>query len=60
MSAAESAAAVDRVAAKRQELGAEDFSAYAFFVLGLLAYHAPEIAAFVMDRAEERLFEEAE
>lgn len=55
MSAAESRAAVDRVASKRQELGAEDFGAYAFLVLGMLAYHAPEVVAFVMDRADERL-----
>lgn len=55
MSAAESRAAVDRVAAKRQELGAEDFGAYAFLVLGMLAHHAPEVVAFVMDRADERL-----
>lgn len=55
MSAAESRAAVDRVAGKRQELGAEDFGAYAFLVLGMLAYHAPETVAFMMDRADEQL-----
>lgn len=55
MTAAESRAAVDLVAAKRQELGAEDFAAYAFLVLGMLAYQAPEVVAFVMDRADESL-----
>ena len=55
MSAALSRQAVDRVAAKRQELGAEDFAAYAFLVLGMLAYHAPETVEFVMDRADEQL-----
>lgn len=55
MTAAESRAAVDRVAAKRQELGAEDFAAYALLVLGMLAYQAPEVVAFVMDRADESL-----
>lgn len=55
MTAAESREAVDRVATKRQELGAEDFAAYAFLVLGMLAYQAPEVVAFVMDRADESL-----
>lgn len=55
MSAAESRAAVDRVAGKRQNLGAEDFAAYAFLVLGMLAYHAPEVVTFVMDRADEQM-----
>lgn len=55
MSAAQSRAAVDRVAAKRQDLGAEDFAAYAFLVLGMLAYHAPEVVAFVMDAADRQL-----
>ena len=55
MSAAASEAAVDRVAAKRQELGAEDFGAYAFLVLGMLAHHAPEVVNFMMDRADANL-----
>lgn len=55
MSAAESRAAVDRVAAKRQELGAEDFGAYAFLVLGMLAYQAPEVVEFMFDRADANL-----
>lgn len=54
MSAADSRAAVDRLAAKRTDLGAEDFGAYAFLVLGLLAGHAPEVVQFVLDRADER------
>lgn len=55
MTAAESREAVDRVATKRQELGAEDFAAYSFLVLGMLAYQAPEVVAIVMDRADESL-----
>lgn len=55
MSATESRAAVDRVAGRRQELGAEDFAAYAFLVLGMLAYHAPDVITFMMDRADEQL-----
>lgn len=47
--------AVDRVADKRYDLGAEGFAAYAFLVLGMLAYHAPEAVTFVMDRADEQL-----
>lgn len=55
MSAADSKAVVDRLAAKRQGLGAEDFGAYAFLVLGMLAYQAPDVAEFLLDRADERL-----
>jgi hypothetical protein len=47
MSAAESKAAVDRVAAKRKELGA-----YAFLALGGLAHQAPEVVQFVLDQAD--------
>lgn len=54
MSAHESEAAVDRVAAKRTELGAEDFGAYAFLVLAMLAYSSPETVNFLLDRADER------
>ncbi len=52
MSAARSEAAVDRVAAKRDELGAEGFAAYAFLVLGLLAHQAPEVVEFLLDQAD--------
>jgi hypothetical protein len=52
MSASESKMAVDRVAAKRTELGAEDFGAYAFLALGMLAHQAPEVVEFIMDRAD--------
>ena len=52
MSAAESEAAVARVAAKRRECGAEDFGAYAFLVLGMLAHQAPEVVEFMLDRAD--------
>ena len=55
MSAAESEAAVDHVAAKRAELGAEDFGAYAFAVLGLLAYQAPEVVEFILDQTDQSL-----
>jgi uncharacterized membrane protein len=54
VSAAQSEAVVDRLAAKHKELGAEDFAAYAFLTLGLLAHHAPEVVAFILDRADER------
>lgn len=57
MSAVESEAAVARLAAKRAELGAEDFGAYAFLVLGLLAHQAPEVVTFVLDRADGMLTE---
>lgn len=53
MSAAKSEAAVARVAGLRKELGAEDFGAYAFLVLGLLAHQAPEVVEFILDRADE-------
>ena len=55
MSAYESHSALDRLAAKREALGAEDFGAYAFLMLGLLAHQAPDVVQFVMDRADERL-----
>lgn len=52
MSAATSSAAVDRVASIRKELGAEDFGAYAFLALGMLAHQAPEVVEFILDRAD--------
>lgn len=55
MSANESRAAVARLASKRESLGAEDFGAYAFLVLGILAYEAPEVVQFVLDSADERM-----
>lgn len=54
-SAAESAAAVDRVAAKREELGAVEFGAYAFMVLGLLAHQAPEVVEFLLTQADRQI-----
>ncbi|GAA4120564.1 hypothetical protein GCM10022215_24340 [Nocardioides fonticola] len=54
MSAAQSKAAVDRVADKRAQLGAESFGAYAFLVLAMLAHQAPEVVEFVMDQADRR------
>ena len=54
MSAAQSEAAVDRLAAKRTELGVEGFAQYAFLAFALLAYNAPEVAEFILDRADER------
>ena len=55
MSAAQTKAAVARVAGKRADLGAEDFGAYAFLVLGILAHQAPEVVEFVLDRADDAL-----
>ena len=55
MSAAQSRAAIDRLAATRADLGAEDFAAYAFLVLGILGHHAPDVLAFILDRADERI-----
>ena len=52
MSSADSKAAVDRVAAKRTDLGAADFAAYAFLALGILAHQAPEVVEFILDRAD--------
>lgn len=53
MSAVDSATAVARVGEKRAELGAEDFAAYAFLALGLLAHQAPEVVQFILDRADD-------
>jgi hypothetical protein len=55
VSAALSKAAVARVAAKREEHGAEGFGAYAFLVLGMLAHQAPEVVEFILDRADEAM-----
>lgn len=55
MSAAESRAAIDRLAEKRKEHGAEDFGAYAFLMLGILGWHQPDVLTFLLDRADERL-----
>lgn len=55
MSAADSRAAIDLVAAKRQLLGAEDFAAYAFLALAILAHHAPEVVTFVIDQTDRQL-----
>lgn len=52
MGAAASEAAVERVAAKRAELGAEGFGAYAFMALGMLAHAAPEVVEFVFDAVD--------
>lgn len=55
MSAAESEAAIERLAEKRRDLGAEDFAAYAFLVLGLLGWQEPQVLEFILDRADERM-----
>ncbi|WP_332645074.1 hypothetical protein [Aeromicrobium sp.] len=55
MSAAQTDAAIDRLATKRVDLGAEGFGAYAFLVLSILAGQAPEVIEFILDRADERL-----
>lgn len=55
MSAADSEAAIDRMAAKRQEMGGKDFAAYAFLALGILAHHSPDVVEFIFDRADNML-----
>lgn len=52
MSAYDSEAAVNRLAEKRKELGAEDFGAYAFLALGMLGVHSPDVLNFILDRAD--------
>lgn len=52
MSAVESRAVIERFAETRRELGAEDFAAYAFLALGILADQAPEVLSFVLDRTD--------
>ena len=46
MSATESEAAVDALAAKRREMG---------IALGILGWNAPEVLEFVMQRADEQI-----
>jgi hypothetical protein len=58
MSAADSKAAVDRLAAKRAEHGPEGFAAYAFLVLGILGYQTPEVLMFLLDQADRSLAED--
>ena len=55
MSGAESEAVIDRIAAARKDMGAEDFAAYAFLALGLLAWHAPDVVTFILDRADAQI-----
>lgn len=55
MSASESEVAIKRLAGKRRDLGAEDFGAYAFLVLGILGWQQPDVLAFLLDRADERI-----
>ena len=55
MSADESKAAVERIAAKCKELGDEDFGTYAFLALGFLAWNAPDVLHFIFDRADAQL-----
>lgn len=55
MTAAQSEAAIERLAQIRQSQGAEDFAAYAFLVLGLLGWHAPEVLDFVLDQADQKI-----
>lgn len=55
MSAADTQAVIDRIGAKRAELGAEDFAAYAFLALGILSGSAPEVVEFIFDRADDAL-----
>ena len=55
MTAAESQAAVERLAHIRKDQGAEDFAAYAFLVLGLLGWQQPEVLHFLLDQADKKL-----
>lgn len=55
MSAAESEAVIDRLATARKDMGAQDFAAYAFLTLGLLAWHAPDVVTFILDRADAQI-----
>jgi hypothetical protein len=55
MSAVDSDAAVDRLARKRAEHGAEGFGAYAFLVLGILGYQAPDVLQLLLDQADAKL-----
>lgn len=59
MSAADSEAAVERLATIRKDMGGDNFAAFAFVVLGMLGWQAPEVLTFLLDRAEERLTAEA-
>lgn len=59
MSAADTHRTIDRVVAKRRELGSEDFAAYTVLMLSVLAGQAPEVVGFLMDRADEYLAEGA-
>lgn len=55
MSAADTRAVIERFANTRRELGAEDFAAYAFLAMGLLADQAPEVLSFILDRTDSLL-----
>lgn len=55
MSAAESEAAISRLAETRQAMGPQDFAAYAFLVLGILGWQEPAVLNFILDRADERI-----
>lgn len=54
MSAAESEAAIERLATIRTEAGAEKFAAYAFLALGILGWQQPDVLNFLLDRADEK------
>lgn len=60
MSAAHSRAVVDRLVAKHNVLGPEDFAAYAFLAFGILAHHAPEVVEFVLERADQQVADQEE
>ena len=57
MSGQHSKDVIDRMAAMRREMGAENFATYAFLALGILAWSAPEVVEFAFDRANERIDE---
>jgi hypothetical protein len=55
VSAADSEAAVNRLAGKRKELGEGDFSAYAFLALGMLGHSTPNVLNFLLDQVDATL-----
>lgn len=55
MSAAESEAVIDRLVRVHNDIGPEDFAGYALIAFGILAYQAPEVVTFILDRTDERV-----
>ncbi len=47
--------AMERITAKLKELDQDEVGAYFLLCMAILAKNAPDVAVFVMDRADERL-----